>query len=271
MTLLSVQGLTKSFVTRRNILGVASSYVHAVKDVAFDIAPAETVALVGESGSGKSTTGRLVLRLIEADRGRIAFDGADVRALNKSDLRGLRRSMQVIFQDPHGSFDPGVTVGDSISEPLLVHFGTNRADRLRQAAELLERVGMNVRDLHRSPQELSGGQLQRAAIARALTLRPRLLVCDECVAALDVSIRAQVLNLMMELQEDLGISYLFITHDLAVVRAIANRVYVMSSGMIVESGSVKTIFARPKHAYTQQLLDAIPALVAGSSGPMEES
>ncbi len=258
--MLSVQNLSKTFATRRDLLGRRRDLVHAVKDISFSIDPGETVALVGESGSGKSTTGRLILRLIEADAGRIVFDGADVRALGKRDLRSLRRKMQVIFQDPFGSFDPSVSIGESIAEPLLVHFGMGRKHRLHKAAALLERVGMGAEDLTRSPRELSGGQLQRAAIARALTLEPLLLVCDECVAALDVSIRAQVLNLMMELRKEAGMSYLFITHDLALVKAIADRVNVMSAGEIVEQGSVEAIFSRPAHDYTRQLLSAIPQL-----------
>jgi ABC-type oligopeptide transport system ATPase subunit len=260
MTLLNVEGLTKSFVIRRDLLGRPSDEVHAVKDVSFSIEPGETVALVGESGSGKSTTGRLVLRLIEPDRGVISFNGIDVRNLPRRELRRLRQKMQVIFQDPLSSFDPSIAIGDSIAEPLLVHFRTPRRERLRTAAALLERVGMSTHYLARSPRELSGGQLQRAAIARALTLKPQLIVCDECVAALDVSIRAQVLNLMIGLQKDMGMSYLFITHDLALVRAIAHRVNVMSQGEIVERGSVADLFAHPSQDYTKQLLSSIPSL-----------
>jgi peptide/nickel transport system ATP-binding protein len=260
--MLKVENLAKTFVTRRDLLGRAQDSVRAVKGISFKIEPGETVSLVGESGSGKSTTGRLILRLIEPDSGRVFFNGKDIRTLDKAGLRLLRRKMQMIFQDPYGSFDPRVSVGHSIAEPLIVHFGMGRTERMGKAASMLERVGMSAHDLDRLPRELSGGQLQRCAIARALTLEPALLVCDECVSALDVSIRAQVLNLLEDLRKDTGTAYLFITHDLSVVKAIAARVYVMSAGEIVESGRVSQIFESPRHPYTQQLLSAIPRFIA---------
>lgn len=256
--MLKVEYLAKTFVTRRDLLGRSTEKVHAVKNVSFTIGAGETVALVGESGSGKSTTGRLVMQLLKPDRGSVQFNGEETRRLDRAGLRTLRRKMQMIFQDPYSSFDPRVTVGNSIAEPLLVHFRVKRADRLTAAAALLERVGMSAIDLNRLPRELSGGQLQRCAIARALTLQPNLLICDECVSALDVSIRAQVLNLLEALQKETGMAYLFITHDLSVVKAIADRVCVMAAGEIVESGSVDKIFEYPENDYTRQLLSAIP-------------
>ena len=214
--------------------------------------------MVGESGAGKSTTGRLVLRLIEPDAGSVTFGGTNVLALPAAELRAMRRRMQMIFQDPFGSLDPRVPIGESVAEPLFVHFRTKHAERLERAAALLERCGMGRQHLGRYPADLSGGQLQRAAIARALTLSPQLIVADEPVAALDVSVRAQVLNLMKELQEEFGMAYLFITHDLALVEVIADRVAVMRRGEIVEEGSVERIFAAPEHDYTRELLAAIP-------------
>ena len=256
--LLVADSLEKTFRVPRRFLGRAGAPFRAVRGVGFTIAPGETLALVGESGAGKSTTGRLLLRLVEPDAGRVTFDGVDVLALTASELRAMRRRMQMIFQDPFGSLDPRVPIGESVAEPLLVHFKIGHAERLDRAAALLERCGMGRHHLGRYPADLSGGQLQRAAIARALTLNPQLIVADEPVAALDVSVRAQVLNLMKELQEEFGMSYLFITHDLALVEVIADRVAVMRQGEIVEEGSVERIFAAPEHDYTKELLAAIP-------------
>ena len=225
--------------------GRAGDPFHAVRGVSFTLAAGETLALVGESGAGKSTTGRLLLRLIEPDAGRITFDGTDVLALSADELRATRRRMQMIFQDPFGSLDPRVPIGESVAEPLLVHFRMKHGERLDRAAALLERCGMGRHHLGRYPADLSGGQLQRAAIARALTLSPQLIVADEPVAALDVSVRAQVLNLMKELQEEFGMSYLFITHDLALVEVIADRIAVMQHGEIVEEGSVERSSRHP--------------------------
>jgi len=261
MSLLEVSGLGKTFVTRRSLLGIPTARVEAVRDVSFTVEPGETLALVGESGTGKSTAGRLVLRLIEPDAGSVRFEGTNVLALSRFELRAMRRRMQMVFQDPYSSLDPRVPIGRSIGEPMLIHFGTPRRERERKTTELLERVGFGADMLVRYPRELSGGQLQRVAIARALTLGPRLIVCDEPVAALDVSVRAQVLNLMAELQRDLGIAYIFISHDLALVEVIAHRVAVMRAGSIVEMGGVRDIFGRPQHAYTRELLAAIPVPV----------
>ncbi len=258
--LLSVRNLDKTFVTDRSIFGRVRRTVHAVKNLSFDLAAGETLAVVGESGSGKSTTARLVLRLIEPEGGDIRFEGTDVRAQDARGMLALRRQMQIIFQDPLTSFDPRVSIGESIAEPLRVHTGMDRAQRDREVCRLLDRVGMSTQDLTRRPFEFSGGQLQRASIARALTLKPKLIVCDECVAALDVSIRAQVLNLLAELQRELGMSYLFIAHDLSMVRAIAHRVLIMQAGEVVESGPIQSVFGRPSHVYTQELLAAVPSL-----------
>jgi ABC-type glutathione transport system ATPase component len=258
VTLLEVTGLSKSFVRRRNWLGRPRERTFAVRDVSLQLDAGETLAVVGESGAGKSTVGRLILRLIEPDGGRVVFDGVDIAGLDARALRERRRRMQMIFQDPHSSLDPRLPIGESIGEPLLVHFGTSRAERERRTAELLDRVGLPRSMTHRHPGELSGGQLQRVAIARALTLEPALIVCDEPVAALDVSIRAQVLNLMSELQQDLGLAYLFISHDLALVEVIADRVAVMRQGVVVETGTAEAIYRDPQDPYTRQLLEAIP-------------
>ncbi|PTR26451.1 peptide/nickel transport system ATP-binding protein/oligopeptide transport system ATP-binding protein [Rhodococcus sp. OK519] len=263
--LLEVTGLRKSFGGRRGLVGTRKAAAPAVHDVAFTIEAGRSLALVGESGAGKSTVGRLVLRLIEPDAGTIRFDGVDVRALGSRELRGLRRRMQMIFQDPFSALDPRMSIAEAVAEPLAIHQRLGRADRDRRAAALLDRVGIGGRYLERFPAELSGGQLQRVAIARALTVEPALIVCDEPVAALDVSVQAQVLNLMQELQDELGLSYLFITHDLALVEVIADRVAVMSAGTIVEEGPVNDVFANPRQEYTRQLLSAIPIPVPRSS------
>jgi oligopeptide transport system ATP-binding protein len=258
MSLLEVEGLVKRYPVRQGFLGRAKEWFTAVDDVSLTAERGETVALVGESGAGKSTTGRLVLRLIEPDAGRVRFDGEDVTALDKNSLRRMRLRMQMIFQDPYSSLDPHLPVVESVAEPLQVHFRMGRTDRLRRTAELLDRVGISSNVAERYPAELSGGQLQRAAIARALTMKPDLIVADEPVAALDVSVRAQVLNLMHDLQAELGLTYLFITHDLSLVEVIADRAIVMSTGRIVEQGTVAEIFAAPREAYTKSLLEAIP-------------
>lgn len=260
MSLLEVSGLTKRFPTSRTVFGRPSGWTSAVDDVSFTVEVGETLAIVGESGAGKSTTGRLVLRLIQPDAGSVSFEGQDVLGLGKKDLIAMRRRMQMVFQDPYGSMDPRMTIGDAIGEPLLVHHSTPANERRRRAADLLDRVGLRTQLLDRYPSELSGGQLQRIAIARALTLEPSLIVADEAVAALDASVRAQVLNLMADLQRDLGLTYVFITHDLALVEVIATRVMVMRYGKVVETGTVDQIFDAPTDPYTRELLDAIPRI-----------
>ena len=257
--LLNVDGLEKRFVSGRRWFGRPSEWTNAVEGVSFQMDQGETLALVGESGAGKSTVGRLVLRLLEPDRGTVLFEGVDVLQLGSVALRTVRNRMQMVFQDPFSSLDPRLTIGKSIVEPLRVHFGSGQSlQHRRRAYELIERVGLGLDVVNRYPRELSGGQLQRAAIARALTLKPSLIVCDEPVSALDASVRAQVLNLMMDLQADLGLSYLFITHDLSILEMLADRVIVMRSGSIVEQGSMKQVLSAPSSPYTRGLLDAVP-------------
>lgn len=256
MTLLVAEHLVKDFRARSE--NGKLMHHRAVNDVSFSLEAGETLALVGESGAGKSTLGRLVLRLVEPDSGSIVFDGTDVRSLGRSQLRLARRGMQMIFQDPFGSLDPRMTVLQSVAEPLLVHERMRTDARNAAARDLLERVGLGSQFLDRFPSQLSGGQLQRIAIARALTLEPKLIVCDEPVAALDVSVRAQVLNLLRELQEERGIAYLFVSHDLALVEVIADRIAVMSKGEIVELQQSDRLFREPQHPYTKELLAAIP-------------
>jgi peptide/nickel transport system ATP-binding protein/oligopeptide transport system ATP-binding protein len=261
MNLVEARDLTKVFRARSGG-GEENSHVGSgVHGVSFDIAIGETLAIVGESGAGKSTTARLLLRLVEPDAGSIMFDGADVLRMSRKAFRPLRRHMQMIFQNPYNSLDPRLPVGTSIGEPMLVHFGASRTERRGRALELLDRVGLD-RDLYgRLPAELSGGQLQRVAIARALSIRPKLIVCDEPVAALDVSMRAQVINLMRDVQQEYGLSYLFISHDLALVEVLADRVAVMLDGRIVEMRPTAAVFADPQHEYTKDLLAAIPSRV----------
>jgi oligopeptide/dipeptide ABC transporter ATP-binding protein len=255
--LLEATHLTKDFHSKPYPLGRATNVVHAVADVSLVIEAGETVACVGESGSGKSTLGRLVLRLIEPDSGTVAFDGVEVTALPKRELRALRRSMQMVFQDPYSSLDPHRPVGLSVSEPLRIHDGLGSAELRERSSALLARVGLAGVGLS-LPYELSGGQLQRVAIARAISTEPRLIVCDEPVAALDVSVRAQIVNLLHELQQERSIAYLFVSHDLSVVRIIAHRVAVMYRGRLVETADTATLFANPRHPYSRALLDAIP-------------
>ena len=257
--LLSVRDLHVHFPIRGGVLGRTTSLVRAVDGVSFDIALGETLGLAGESGCGKTTVGRAVLRLITATSGGVAFDGEDVLHASPARMRALRRSMQIVFQDPGSSLNPRMRIGASIAEPMLVHGvePTARAARDR-AAELLQRCGMTSGALDRYPHEFSGGQRQRIAIARALALRPRLIVCDEPTSALDVSVQAQVLNLLSDLQRDLGLSYLFISHDMGVIRHLCTRVAVMCEGRIVESGSRDEVLNAPSHPYTKRLLAAVP-------------
>ncbi|MGE3619022.1 MAG: ATP-binding cassette domain-containing protein [Acidimicrobiia bacterium] len=253
MSLLVVANLGKSFGSGRR-RGTTS----VLADVSFDLDRGETLALVGESGAGKSTTARIVNRLVEPDAGSVTFDGIDVRALRGSALRAFRRRVQMVFQDPYSSLDPAVPVGASVAEPLVVHRVGTAGERREQVAQLLERVGLSARFAARYPGELSGGQLQRVAIARALAVRPDLIICDEPVAALDASVQAQVLNLLRDVQEEYGVAYLFISHDLAVVEAFADRVAVMHEGRIVEVGPVEQVLGDPRDAYTRELLAAVP-------------
>ncbi|WP_343504297.1 ABC transporter ATP-binding protein [Alloyangia pacifica] len=256
--LLEVRDLVTRFELRRGVLGRVHARVHAVQNVSFDLHPGETLALVGESGCGKSTTGRSVLRLTEPTSGSIRFAGQDLLALPRSALVRERQAMQMIFQDPFSSLNPRMRVGEAIAEPMVVHGLLRREEAPAEVARLLGRVGLDPAMAGRWPHEFSGGQRQRISIARALGLKPRLIVADESVSALDVTIKAQVVNLMMELQADLGLSYLFISHDMAVVEQISHRVAVMLSGEIVEIGPRERVFADPQHPYTRRLLAAVP-------------
>jgi oligopeptide transport system ATP-binding protein len=257
--LLTVEHLVKSFRGRRG-----EPPVIAVDDVSFSLDAGRSLAIVGESGAGKSTVARMVLRLIEADSGSIRLGDVDVRAVHGAELRKVRRQMQIVFQDPFGSLDPHFTIARSIAEPLRVHFGMSRADREARTARLLEMVGLRPDQAARRPNALSGGQLQRVAIARALAVEPRLVVCDEPVAALDVSIRAQILNLLQDLQATTSVAYLYITHDFSTLGAIADDILVMRDGRVVEEGPVHRVLSDPSHEYTRELLAAVPRINSDS-------
>jgi oligopeptide transport system ATP-binding protein len=257
--LLSVRNLKKYFPVKRGVLlNRTVDYVKAVDDVSFDVRPGETLGLVGESGSGKTTTGFCVLELLKPTSGTVHFDGREVTKMNRRELRAVRRDMQIVFQDPYASLNPRMTVGDIVAEPLVIHDVGNRRSRRRSAEQLLEVVGFNPDFINRYPHEFSGGQRQRIGIARALALNPRLIICDEPVSALDVSIQAQILNLLKDLQREFGLAYLFIAHDLAVVRTMADRIAVMNRGRIVESGPAEQVYTTPRDPYSQALLAAVP-------------
>jgi len=256
--LLEVRGLSKTFRQGGGLLSGPAHSVSAVDDVSFEIAEGETLSLVGESGCGKSTTGRLLVRLIEPSAGQVRFAGEDVTAMAPAALQALRRKVQIIFQDPYGSLNPRMSVRQILDEPLRLNTELDRVGRSRRIAELLDQVGLPARAADRYPHEFSGGQRQRIGIARALSVRPKLLICDEPVSALDVSVQAQVLNLLIELQRELRLSYLFISHDLTVVRLVATRIAVMYLGRIVETAPAQQLFEAPQHPYTRALLSAIP-------------
>jgi len=260
MPLIKIRDLTKTYTGGDSLFTGAKREVRAVDGVSLDISAGETLGLVGESGSGKSTLGRMVLRLIEPTSGTVRFDGHDLLTASPSALRELRRDMQIIFQDPFGSLDPRFRVEDIIAEPLVIHESLSRAARRVRAGELLRAVGLDASALPRYPHEFSGGQRQRIGIARALALRPKFIVADEPVSALDVSVGAQVVNLLAQLQREFQLTYLFISHSMPVVRYLATRIAVMHRGKIVEVGNAEDITDRPQHAYTQSLLASTPEL-----------
>ena len=256
--LLEVRHLKKFFPIRRGVFSRVVGHVRAVDNVSFHVEKGETLGLVGESGCGKTTVGRSILRLLEPSAGDVSFDGKDLLALKGNDLRRMRQRMQIIFQDPYSSLNPRMTVLDIVGEALQIHNIAKGADKEKRVKELLERVGLAARYVNRYPHEFSGGQRQRIGVARALALNPDFIVCDEAVSALDVSVQAQVINLLMDLRKEFGLAYLFIAHDLSVVRHISHRIAVMYLGEIVETARSDDLFERPLHPYTQALLSAVP-------------
>lgn len=267
MSLLQVRDLKVHYPLQSGVLGRKQRFVKAVDGVSFEIGEAETVGLVGESGCGKTTLGRAILRLIEPTSGMICFRGQDLLALSPREMRQKRRQMQIVFQDPYGSLDPRFTVSDIIGEAIDIHgLAANRQDRTNQVSQLLQAVGLDPAYARRYPHEFSGGQRQRIAIARALAVRPEFIVFDEPVSALDVSVQAQILNLLLDLRDQRRISSLFIAHDLAVVEHVSHRVMVMHAGRIVEEGRAEDITQRPRHPYTQALLAAVPGQSSARPG-----
>jgi len=257
--LLQVKDLRSSFLVKKNILAKVSSYVNAVDGVSFDVYPGETLGLVGESGCGKTTLGRSILRLIEPQSGEILFKGKDLRSMSSAEMRDMRKNMQIIFQDPYSSLNPRMSIGSAIMEPLQVHgILHNDQERRKKVIALLERMSMGEVHFNRFPHEFSGGQRQRICIARALVLKPQFIICDESVSALDVSVQAQVLNLLNELKKEYGFTSIFISHDLSVVKSMSDRMMVMQSGKIVEIGEADALYANPSSTYTKALIDAIP-------------
>ena len=257
--LLHVENLCKEFAVDSSVFSKEKKSVKAVDNISFDIYPGETFGLVGESGCGKSTTGRCIMRLSNPTSGQVIFDGKDVAKMKKAELKQMRHDMQFIFQDPYASLNPRMTIGEIVSEPLVIHNEMpDKEQRMNYVRELLDIVGLNPEHINRYPHEFSGGQRQRVGIARAFALKPKLIICDEPVSALDVSIQAQVLNLLKDLQKQYGTAYLFIAHDLSVVQHISDRVAVMYLGNMMEVSDWKTLYAEPHHPYTQSLLSAVP-------------
>jgi peptide/nickel transport system ATP-binding protein/oligopeptide transport system ATP-binding protein len=261
MPLLEVQNLRTWFPVLGGVMRRKVGDIRAVDDVSFTIEPGCTIGLVGESGSGKTTVGRTILKLIPSTSGRVLYKGSDILPMSEREFRPLRREMQMIFQDPFGSLNPRFTIGEIVGEALEIHFPKmNRSDRASRVADLLRLVGLKADMMRRYPHEFSGGQRQRIGIARALAVEPRFIVCDEPVSALDVSVQAQIVNLLQDLQEQFGIAYLFIAHDLAVVEHISDHVLVMHHGKIVESASAEAIYNDPQNEYTKTLLSAVPSI-----------
>ena len=258
MTLLEVENLKKYFPVQKGVLNRTVGYVKAVDDVSFSLKRGETLGLVGESGCGKTTVGRCLLRLIEPTAGRVVFNGQNLLELDRGEMINIRASFQIIFQDPFSSLNPRMNVGDIIAEPIRNHLKISAAETRQRVAHLMHRVGLHTATMNRYPHEFSGGQRQRIGIARALALNPKVIVCDEPVSALDVSIQAQVINLLAQLQEQLDLSYLFIAHDLSVVEHISDRVAVMYLGRIVEVATAEALYSNPLHPYSQALMSAVP-------------
>ncbi|MFD1121083.1 ATP-binding cassette domain-containing protein [Methylophilus flavus] len=256
--ILQARHLTKTYIQRTGALGLGNQNIHALDDVSLQLKRGTTLAIVGESGSGKSTLARGILRLLPLDSGEVEFDGINFLALDKAALRSARRDIQMIFQDPFASLNPRMRVGDIIGEGLVIHRIGTASEQKDMVSQILKKVGLQAEDAQKYPHQFSGGQRQRIGIARALILQPKLVVCDEPVSALDVSVQAQILLLLKQLQKEMGLSYLFITHDLRVVRHIADEVLVMQKGKVIEQGSVENIYNAPQQIYTQQLLSAIP-------------
>jgi ABC-type glutathione transport system ATPase component len=262
VALVEVRNLRKTFALTESAFGARShGYVRAVDDVTLDIEPGETLGLVGESGSGKSTFGRLILRLIEPTSGSVQFQGRDLLSASGGEVRRLRRDMQIIFQDPFSSLDPRLRVGEIVGEPLVIHESLSAGVRRQRVSELLRAVGMDESAIGRYPHEFSGGQRQRIGIARALALRPKFIVADEPVSALDVSVGAQIMNLLRDLQREFGLTYLFISHSMPLVRYLSTRIAVMSRGRIVEIGTAEEITSQPQQPYTKSLIEATPEIV----------
>lgn len=256
--IVSVKNVTKTFPVGKNLLGQPDKFVHAVNNISFDIYKGETFSIVGESGCGKSTTGRLIDHLLVPDSGEIWFKGKEISKISQAEMRPLRKDIQMIFQDPAGSLNPRMRVEDLIEEPLLIHTNMTKQERSKVSHELLEIVGLSTKHAKRYPHEFSGGQKQRIGIARALTVKPELIIADEPISALDVSIQAQVLNLLHNLQERFDLTYLFISHDLSVVEMISDRIAVMYLGFVVETAPKTKLYENPAHPYTQALLSAVP-------------
>ena len=265
--LLVIDHVSKQYRLPREHLLSPAPVVQALDDVSFTLHAGRSLGIVGESGSGKSTLARLVMALEAPTAGRVLLDGQDLNTLSAAQLRRARSQVQMVFQDPYGSLDPRRTVGQTVAEPLAVLHGASRSEQRTRAGEALEAVGLRAADLAKYPHEFSGGQRQRIAIARALITRPKLIVADEPVSALDVSVQAQVLNLMQDLQDEFGVTYLFISHDLSVVDLVCDEVVVLQAGRIVEQGPPQRLFQRPEHPYTQRLLAAVPGLVPPTAAP----
>jgi oligopeptide/dipeptide ABC transporter ATP-binding protein len=256
--LLSVRGVRKTFTGQGNALGLRKQRIHAVNGVDLDLREGETLGIVGESGSGKSTLGRCILRLLKPDSGSISFGGRELTKLDGRPLRRVRKDMQMVFQDPYTSLDPHLTIEDLLDEPLRLHFSLSKAQRAKRVLELLDSVGLgSPRYLRRYPSEFSGGQRQRICIARALAVEPKLIICDEAVSALDVSTQAEIINLLKGIQRDTGVAYLFISHDLSVVRHISDRIAVMYLGRVVETGPAEAVYDTPQHPYSEALISAV--------------